>query len=186
MISCRSEEIYWYFMLNHIFVEDIFLPPLLMQLGLRVNAIDLRLRRKGTPDSFWDILRIGFIVDLRCKEINSVLKTNPEFFTAHQIYALISETPFEKLLPLLQYQNGVRLDSDITILSPNGSFDCYKIENARNRDALMVIERNGQWTRSAMSDDFNGSLYKLSSRKNLRNITLDAVVYVSAKWARDR
>lgn len=152
---------------------------MLMQRGLRVNAIDLRLKRKMIPDTSWNLLRIGFVVDFRCKEITSVLKSDPDFFTAHQIYALISDTPFDQLLPVLQYQNGIRLDSDITILSTNGSFDCYKIDNARNMDALMVVERNGNWTWTTLSDDFNANLYKLSMRRNLRNITLDAVVYVS-------
>lgn len=153
-----------------------------MKRNIRVNAIDLRFRRPDSPRRrrLETELRVGFIVDFRCPEVLPLLKSEPDFFESHQIYALFSNASFDILMPLLQMQNGVRLDCDISVFTANGRiFDLYKIDNARNEDSRIMVEENGSWNASAISLGFNSAHFKIQQRKNLMNVTLDAVLYVS-------
>lgn len=112
--------------------------------------------------------------------ISPILQSNPDFFQAHQIYALISNRSFDYLLSQFQMQNGVRLDSDISIFTVEGRiFDLYKIDNARHVDSEIVVQENGSWNGSQISSNYDRRPYKVPTRRrNLRNVTLDAVIYV--------
>lgn len=148
-----------------------------MQNGVRANAIDLRIYSPMRTETG---LRNGIIVDFRCPDMMRVLQSNADFFQAHQIYALIGNRSFELMLPVLQFQNGVRLDSDISIFTADGRiFDLYKIDNARHADARIMVDENGSWNGTGISADFNPLHYKVPTRRNLMNVTVDAVIYVS-------
>lgn len=153
------------------------LATIMKRRNVRVNAIDLR---QNSPLPNRAGLRNGIIVDFRCQDIIRVLQSNPNFFEAHQIYALITNSSFEHLLLPLQYQNGVRLDSDITIFAAGGRiFDLYKVDNARHADAKIMLIENGSWNRTSISTDYNSAHYKIPIRRDLMNVTLDTVIYVS-------
>lgn len=160
------------------YAADRMMLATIIQWGnVRVNAIDLR---QYSPLRTRAGLRNGIIVDFRCPDIIRVLQSNPDFFEAHQIYVLITNSSFEQLLLPLQYQNGVRLDSDISIFVSDGRiFDLYKVDNARHADAKIIVKENGSWNRTSISADFNSAHYKIPFRRDLMNVTLDTVIYVS-------
>lgn len=151
--------------------------PEIMFWNIRVNTVNLRQYKPLPMESG---LRNGIIVDFRCPDIVRVLHSNPDFFQPHQIYALISNSSFEHFLQPLQYQSGVRLDSDITIFAADGRiFDLYKIDNARHADARIMLKENGHWNKTSISANYNSKHYKIPSRRDLMNVRLDAVIYVS-------
>lgn len=161
------------------FSADRMLMKVLTKNNLRVNSIDLRDYRPLRPSAEPSRLRTAMIVDLRCPEILRVLRTDPDFIQSQQIYALISNTSLKPILPLLKYQSGVRLDSDISVFSADGQiYDLYKIDNARPANARMVVQSNGFWNATKMFG-FNSECYKVPNRRNLMNVTLDGVLYVS-------
>lgn len=159
------------------YAADKMMLSVIINWNIRVNAVDLRQYRPLPTESG---LRNGVIVDFRCPDIVRVLKSNPDFFQPHQSYFLFSNHSFEQFLLPLQYQSGVRLDSDITIFAADGRiFDLYKIDNARHADAKIVLKDNGIWNGTSISADYNSNHYKISKRRDLMNVRLDAVIYVS-------
>lgn len=148
------------------------------QRNIRTNCVDLR-QYKPEPRTEND-LRVGYIVDLRCPMVLTILQSNPDFFQAHQIYALISNSSFDHLLGHFQVQNGVRLDSDISIFTAKGGiYDLYKIDNARHINSKVIVQENGSWNGSQISSNYDSTHCKVPTRRlNLWNVTLDAVIYV--------
>lgn len=115
--------------------------------------------------------------------MNELFSSDPDFIKGRQIYLLLwrdNEEFQDKWLPLFQHQIGVRLDGDMTIFcSGNGTlYDIYKIDNAKNAETRMILQPNGQWNGSHLSD-FDSQVYKVKLRTNLQNIPLVAVLYVS-------
>lgn len=92
---------------------------------------------------------------------------------------ILNDSMDQNLVDLLQLQNGIRLDSDISIFTSNGLItDLYKIDNARNEDAKIVMIPNGHWNASGIHN-YDASVFKVPNRMNLKGIRLDAVLYVS-------
>lgn len=130
---------------------------------------------KSVEDSKWQ----GKIIDFTCPKLNTLW--TKDFFHLHQTYGLFggNESSIDTFQETFKHQEGVRLDSDISIFTLTGLiYDIYKIDNVDHWQSEIIIEPNGYWNDSGIFN-YQSTTIKLPLRNNLRKVQLPAVIYVS-------
>lgn len=91
---------------------------------------------------------------------------------------LIFTTNLNLTIEGLRRIDEIRLDSDITICDNlHKLYDVYKINMIQSVQSDLIVNPNGQWWKEDFLN-YSSEIHKIPKRTNLKNNTLDAVIYV--------